>query len=163
MERSHEHQHVLALAHTFVITFFQRWLRERRVLETAWGHLQRTCDLILLSRAFCTPLTLCSCLRMVERAEARAGKGLVTHTHRLRCGGGVADGMERELYPGTVHLGALRSGFLLVARFLKERPLLQLFHGHKSPKYSIKQVIFSHHSNMLYSLSFSYTHRSSAN
>lgn len=57
---------------------------------------------------------------MVERAEARAGKGLVTHTHRLRCGGGVADRMERELYPGTVHLGPLEVASYWLPDFLKK-------------------------------------------
>lgn len=88
--------------------------------DCSWGHLQRTCDLILLSRAFCTSLTLCACLRMVAGAEARAGKDLGTHTHRLCCGGGVAEGMERELYPGTVHLVTLEVASYRLPDFLQK-------------------------------------------
>lgn len=164
MEHSHVHQYVLVLSHIFSPSF-NGGLGNDVFWRLPWGHSQSTCDLILLSRAFCTSLTLCACLRMVAGAEARAGKVLVTHTHRLCCGGGVAEGQRENCTqaPFTCSLCNLRSGFLLVARFLAERTLLQLFHSHKSPQYSIKPVIFSHHSNMLYSLGFSYTHSSPGN
>lgn len=57
---------------------------------------------------------------MVAGAEARAGKGLGTHTHRLCCGGGVAEGMERELYPSTVHLVTLEVAFYRLPDFLQK-------------------------------------------
>lgn len=88
MERIHVRQHVLALAHMFPPSF-NGGLGNVVFWRLPWRHLQRMCDLILLSREFCTPLTLRSCLRMVAGAEARAGKGFVTHIYR---GSAVGEG-----------------------------------------------------------------------
>lgn len=119
MEHSHVHQYVLALSYMFSPSF-NGGLGNDVFWRLPWGHSQRTCDLILASRAFCTSSTLCACLRMVAGAEARAGKVLVIHTHRLRCGGGVAEGTERELYPGTVHLVTLEVASYRLPDFLQK-------------------------------------------
>lgn len=124
------------------------------------------CDLIFLSRAFYTSLTLCPCLRMVTEAQRpEQGRALSS----IYISSAVAEGTDLDVYkhPDPVHLLALvRGGSLKVARFLKERTPLQLFHGHQSFKYRFykpNKFIFSHHSNTPYSLRFSYTHSSSAN